>query len=124
MELKFVAAKKPESVNATVQRRQRLVRRIDQQINLLQSAGDGVIPRSSWLWMDDTGTYYLPVKYGRQPIELRKGMCAIQSESITHAADALAMIRTMVLNGEFDDQLAKASGEIRAKFRTVVRPKH
>lgn len=118
MELKFVAAKKPESVNATVQRRQRLVRRIDQQINLLHSAGDGVIPRSSWLWMDDKGSYYLPVKYGRQCIELRKGMNAIQCENIEQSVDALEKIRAMVLNGEFDDQLAKASGEIRARFRT------
>lgn len=51
MELKFVAAKKPEAVNVTVQRRQRLVRRLDQQISLIQNAKDGFLPRTSWVWI-------------------------------------------------------------------------
>ena len=116
MELKFVPAKKPEAVNPAVQRRQRLARRIDQQSNILQSVKDGLIPRSSWLWMDDKGTCYLPVKYGRQPIELKKGMYAIQCESIKYAADALSTVRAMVLQGDLDAQLSKASSEIRGKF--------
>lgn len=116
MELKFVAIKKPEIVNTVVQRRQRLVRRIDQQISLISSAKDGMLPRSSWVWMDDKGSYFLPVKYGRNPIELKKGMLAIQCDNIDHVADALGTIRAMVLQGDFDEQLANASGEIRAKF--------
>lgn len=116
MELKFVAAKKPEAVNVTVQRRQRLVRRLDQQINLIQNAKDGLLPRTSWIWMDREGTYYLPIKYGRNPIELKKGMFAIQCDSIDHTADALAVIRASVLNGDLDEQLSKASAEIRTKF--------
>ncbi len=34
MELKFVATKKPVAVDAVTQRRQRLIRRLDQQISL------------------------------------------------------------------------------------------
>lgn len=116
MELKFVAAKKPETVNAAVQRRQRLVRRIDQQISFISAAKEGMLPRSSWLWMDDKGSYFLPVKYGRNPIELKKGMFAIQCDDIEHAADILAKIRIMVLQGDFDENLTKASTEIRSKF--------
>lgn len=116
MELKFVATKKPETVNMAVQRRQRLVRQIDQQISLIQNAKDGLLPRTSWVWMDEGGTYFLPIKYGRNPIELTKGMFAIQSESIEYAADALAAIRGLVLAGDLDDQLSKASAEIRTRF--------
>lgn len=118
MELKFVAIKKPETVNVAVQRRQRLVRRIDQQISLIGSAKDGMLPRSSWVWMEDKGSYFLPVKYGRNPIELKKGMFAIQCDDIDQAAEALATVRAMVLQGDFDEQLAKASKDIRAKFDT------
>lgn len=116
MELKFVAAKKPEAVNTTVLRRQRLVRRIDQQVSLISAAKDGMLPRTSWVWMDDKGSYFLPIKYGRNPIELKKGLFAIECDDIDHAADALTTIRAMVLNGDFDEQLSKASGDIRAKF--------
>ena len=118
MELKFVATKKPEAVNTTVLRRQRLVRRIDQQVSLISAAKGGMLPRTSWVWMDDKGSYFLPIKYGRNPIELKKGMFAIECEDIDHAADALSTIRAMVLQGDFDDNLTKASQEIRAKFDT------
>jgi hypothetical protein len=38
MELKFVASKKPTTVDVVTQRPQRLVHRIDQQISLIKSA--------------------------------------------------------------------------------------
>jgi len=117
MELKFVTAKKPENVTTAIQRRQRLVRRLDQQIGLIKSTADGMLPRASWVWMDDKGAYFLPVKYGRNPIELKKGMFAIQCASLDEAAQALAAVREMVLNGDLDDQLAKSSKEIRARFK-------
>ena len=117
MELKFVTAKKPENVNTAVQRRQRLVRRLDQQIGLIKSTADGMLPRASWIWMDDKGAYFLPIKYGRNSIELKKGMFSIECASLDEAAQALATVREMVLNGDLDDQLAKASKDIRARFK-------
>lgn len=117
MELKFVAAKKPDVVNTAVQRRQRLVRRLDQQISLIKSTADGMLPRASWIWMDDKGAYFLPTKYGRNSIELKKGMFSIECSSLDEAAQALAAVREMVLNGDLDDQLAKASKDIRARFK-------
>lgn len=116
MELKFVAAKKPEAVNISIQRRQRLVRRLDQQISLIHNAKDSFLPRTSWVWMNDDGAYFLAIKYGRNPIELKKGMFAIQCESLETATSALSQVRAMVLNGDFDEQLATASSDIRAKF--------
>lgn len=62
------------------------------------------------------GIYFLPVKYGRNPIELKKGMFAIQCDNIDLVADALGAIRAKVLQGDMDEQLSKASNEIRAKF--------
>jgi hypothetical protein len=76
----------------------------------------GKQPRAVWLWMDDTGTYFLPIKYGRQPIELKKGMFSVQCADLDQAEAALCTIRAMVLQGDLDDQLAKASTDIRAKF--------
>jgi len=117
MELKFAATARPNKASADVQRRQKLVRRIDQQIGYVRQRIEGGQPRGAWVWMDEAGTYFLPIKYGRQPLELKKGMFSIQCADIDSVEAALCTVRAMVLQGDIDDQLAKASAEIRAKFK-------
>ncbi|MCU0946901.1 MAG: hypothetical protein MUF47_01420 [Porphyrobacter sp.] len=119
MELKFAATARPDKVNANVQRRQKLVRRIDQQIGFVRQMIDGKQPRAAWAWMDEAGTYFLPIKYGRQQIELKKGMFSVECPDLDHVEHALCTIRAMVLNGDFDTQLTKASTEIREKFKAA-----
>lgn len=116
MELKFTANTRPEKASADVQRRQKLVRKIDQQISYVRQMLEGKQPRAAWVWMDDAGTYFLPIKYGRQPIELKKGMFSIMCTDLDHAEAALCTVRAMVLQGEFDAQLAHASAAIRNRF--------
>jgi hypothetical protein len=117
MELKFVATAKPKQSNPTIQRRQKLIMRIDQQIGYVRQMIEGKQPRAAWAWMDDAGTYVLPIKYGRQQLELKKGMFAIQCADLDQVEAALCTIRGMAGQGDFDDQLAKASADIRAKFK-------
>lgn len=116
MELKFVAAARPEKADATVQRRQKIVRRIDQQIGFVRQMIDGKQPRAAWVWMDAEGKYFLPIHYGRHQIELQKGKFAIECTDLDHVEDALCTIRAMVLQGHFDTQLAKVSADIRGRF--------
>lgn len=118
MELKFVATKKPTAVDVVTQRRQRLIRRIDQQISLVKSAKDLGIPRSSWVWMDENGSYLVPIKYGRQPIELKKGMFAIQCCDLNEAMRAIEAVRQLVVGGELDQQISAVSNQIRSGFKT------
>lgn len=66
--------------------------------------------------MDDAGDYFLPIKYGRQQIELKKGMFSILCKGPSEIEEALGSVREMVLGGQFDDQLARASTEIRKRF--------
>jgi hypothetical protein len=116
MDLKFAATARPEKASADVQRRQKLARRIDQQIGYVRQMVEGKQPRAAWLWMDEAGTYFLPIKYGRQPIELKKGMFSVQCADLDQAEAALCTIRAMVLQGELDAQLTKASKDIRSRF--------
>jgi hypothetical protein len=67
--------------------------------------------------MDEAGTYFLPIKYGRQPVELKKGMFSIQCADLDHVEAALCAVRAMILKGELDEQLAKVSTDIRTKFK-------
>lgn len=119
MELKFAATARPDKTSADVQRRQKLVRRIDQQIGYVRQMIEGKQPRAAWVWMDEAGTYFLPIKYGRQPIELKKGMFSVQCADLDQVEAALCTVRAMVLQGDFDAQLQKASSEIRIRFGKV-----
>lgn len=66
--------------------------------------------------MDDSGDHFLPIKYGRQQIELKKGMFSILCKDPSEIEEDLGEVREMVLGGQFDDQLAKASTEIWNRF--------
>lgn len=116
MELKFVATTRPEKLSPTVQRRQKLVRRIDQQIGYVRQMIEGQQPRAAWVWMDEAGTYFLPIKYGRQPMELKKGMFAVQCKDLDEVEHALCTVRAMVLQGSLDTQIATVSADIRERF--------
>lgn len=116
MELKFAAATRPAKTDPAVLRRQKLVRRIDQQVGFVRQMIGGKVVRAAWVWMDSEGTYFLPIHYGRQQIELAKGKFAIECADLDHVEDALCTIRAMVLQGHFDTQLAKVSADIRGRF--------
>lgn len=116
MELKFSAATRPAKPDAAIQRRQKLVRRIDQQVGFVRQMIGGKIVRAAWVWMDGEGTYFLPIHYGRQQIELAKGKFVVECPDLDHVEAALCTIRAMVLKGDFDAQLAKVSADIRGKF--------
>jgi hypothetical protein len=120
MELKFVAAQKPKTQNPTVQRRQRLAGRIDQQIALLHGSKIETLPSKSWVWVDEEGACFLSIKYGRQVLELKKGMPSIQCADLIQAVEAFTHVRAMALQGELDDHLTKASTEIRKKFKSTT----
>lgn len=65
---------------------------------------------------DDAATYLQPIKYGRNSLELKKGMYAIRCETVEQSTEALVAIKALVLKGDFDSQLGKVSKDIRERF--------
>lgn len=116
MELQFAAASRPELANEFIQRRRKLVSRIDQQIGHVRQMIDGKEVRAAWVWLDEAGSYSLPIKYGRHPIELKKGMYSIVCKDLDEVEHALCTVRALVLDGQFDAQLKKVSSEIRERL--------
>lgn len=116
MKLKFSNKTRPTKVDPVVQRREKLISRIDQQVNFVRQMVEGNRPRASWVWMDEAGTYFLPIKYGKQTLELQKGMASIQCQNLDEAEHALCEVRAMTLAGALDGQLEAASLAIREKF--------
>ncbi len=118
MKLKLTSKSRPKTVSPEIQRRERLIHRIDQQIGYIRQIIEGKKPRAAWVWMSADGTYYLPIKYGKQALELQKGMVSIECQNLDEVEHALCEVRGMVLAGKLDDQLQDASSAIREKFKT------
>ncbi len=116
MDLEFTAAARPEPVSEFVQRRQKLVSRIDQQIGYVRQIIEGKQVRAAWVWLDEASIYLLPIKYGRHVLELKKGMYSVACKDLDEVEHALCTIRAMVLDGQFDAHLKKVSSEIRNRL--------
>ena len=117
MKLKLTSKSRPKTVSLEIQRRERLVHRIDQQIGFVREIIEGKRPRAAWVWMSTDGTYYLPIKYGKQTLELQKGMVSIECQNLDEVEHALCEVRAMTLAGKLDEQLQTASTNIRKRFQ-------
>ncbi|MBX9898185.1 MAG: hypothetical protein K2Y17_09855 [Qipengyuania sp.] len=120
MKLKFSDKARPLKVIPEVQRREKLINRIDQQIGFVRQMIEGNRPRASWVWMDETGTYFLPIKYGKQTLELQKGMGSIECQNLDEIEHALCEVRAMTLLGKLDEKLAAAASDIRRRFKASI----
>ena len=80
-------AKKPQIVDQADARRRRLMRRIDDQIVILQAVKNGDLPAkpykrlSRWWWSQD-GKFYVFLRYARHPIELSKGEASAECRAV------------------------------------------
>ena len=124
-ELNLTPVKKTTGRNPIVLRRESLIKGIDKQLSICESlltdneyARDHQTDRkiTAWLWLDDSGNYYLSINYGKQPLELSKGKYSIVCDSIGVVRSSLSLIKDSVQKGGFDTQLDKRSKVIRSNF--------
>jgi uncharacterized protein DUF6641 len=129
--LNFTALQKP-SANPTIDRRVRVIARLDEQ-KLLHADPNFKRPVRSWVkneagekslvetkqrvlpwWTaQPNGAYALFIRSGWKPIEFEKGKAAIAVPSIERLPSIIDTLITAVRNGELDEQLAQASAQAR-----------
>ena len=137
--LKLSATKKSQSVTPAVQRRNKLNKKITEQIQLAKAhlAGtnytstrlrtirddDGIrrmveVPKRvrAWWWNSDNGKIALNVRYGARVVELAKGKCTIEVAAPTDLIPTLELIKKAVEAGELDTQIETASIKLREGF--------
>ena len=139
--LKFVAVTKPIHQSAIVQRRNKLIGKIWQQIELVKSQTNGtqleikkyktvkdaagnsqriaVNKRiKPWWYQDIEGKLCVSIRYGSKIVELKRGMPSIQVTDFDGLLESLEIIKTEVGNGSFDQEIEQASGALKANFKT------
>ena len=140
--LKIVQAKRiAATVDVAEFRRQKLARKIDEQIALVKEFADGgrgLVTRMkrvvndggdssmvevqrrarTWWYQSDKGTLCLSIRYGAKVVELVKGRNAIEVGGVAQLGSTLETVKKAVLGGELDSQIAVAAEAVKARFKT------
>ena len=137
--LKLVAAKQQRENNPVVQRRNKLLAKLDEQIALAAAKKNGTeyVPMRSkrvkddagnvsvvqqpkrvkaWFWGVEGGKVCVAVRYGNKVIELAKGKSAVETTAGELAA-VLNTIKKAVEQGELDVQIEAVSAGVRKGFK-------
>ncbi len=69
-----------------------------------------------WFWADESGKFYLEVRYAKKPLLISEGKVAILCQSLEDVATKIDQLKAMVRAGELDQQIETASEAIRSRF--------
>lgn len=139
--LKLVAAKKPTQLSPVVQRRNKVARRIAEQIALATAKQDGktyaptkqrtvkdaetgesktisVSKRmKEWWFVADSGKTCVSLRYGAKIVEIAKGKTAVELATADQLVPTLETLKAAVEGGELDAQLEAGSAKVKAGFK-------
>ncbi|MBU3603474.1 DUF6641 family protein [Polynucleobacter sp. AP-Kaivos-20-H2] len=140
--LKLVINKKQLTVSPVIHRRNKLVAKLHQQLELCEAekAGKTYAPKQlktytnkqtgekmtvetvkrvkQWYWINDAGKINLAIKYGSKTLTLNKKTKAncIELTSGDELINALKILKTEVLNGALDEAITEVSEATRLGF--------
>jgi hypothetical protein len=138
--LKLTNTKKPTTASPTMQRRQKLLKRIGEQILLARARANGAdytVTRyrsyterdtgirkqiethktiKAWWFTADNSKLSLQIKYGTSVIELAKNKPTIELNSTDELEATLLLIQRAVDSGELDSQIEAVSRHLRDNF--------
>jgi hypothetical protein len=137
--LKLVSATRATHISPVMQRRQKLIAKIDEQIEMAQAAANGTAFTATkfknivnaegvteykqvakkvraWYWKNDAGKWNLVVRYGARIIELSKGKNSIELLSEADVIPTLELLKTIISNGELDDAITAVSKVVELKL--------
>jgi hypothetical protein len=140
--LKLVVAKKPTQLSPIVQRRNKVAKRIYEQIQLATARKDGIsfaptklrtvtdaetgesktiaVPKrmKEWWFVTDSGKLCVQVKYGAKTLVLgSKSQSAVELANADQLIPTLEVLKAAVEAGELDAQLEAISGATKAGFK-------
>lgn len=139
--LTIVQAKRQSLADPIIFRRMKLIRKLDEQINLANAVLNGttyVVKRLKNIKNEQNGEIRsfevvrnvrpmffkatnnklcVQVRYGSKVVELAKGKNAIQVDDEKTLVKVLETVRSAVFDGELDEQIAIASDAVKTRFK-------
>lgn len=118
--ISLVSVQKPNSNKSPVlQRRNKLAANIDQQINKIGLFREGKRISREQFWVDGNGTIYFQLRYGKQPLEMKKGMSTLKAANFDDLVAQLDEVKTVAVAGGLDDALTACANSVRANFKAA-----
>ena len=139
--LKLVTSQKNQTVSPIVHRRNKLIAKVHQQLELCEArkAGSTYAPKhlktfvnkqtgermttevvkriKEWFWVSDNGKINLSIKYGAKTLSLnKKGANAIELANGEELIATLKTLKIAIADGELDDAITDASSATQAAF--------
>ncbi len=139
--LKLVATKRPNQITAVQVRRNKIGRRLHEQIMLAKAQQDGKqfamtkfrtttdaatgerksveVSRvvKAWWFTQENGKTAIAIRYGARVLEIAKGKFAVEVASASDIVATLEIIKNAVETGELDAQLEATAGKLRSGFK-------
>lgn len=139
--LTIVQAKRQSLADPIVFRRMKLIKKLDEQINLANAVLNGttyVVKRLKNIKNEQNGEIRsfevvrnvrpmffkatnnklcVQVRYGSKVVELAKGKNAIQVDDEKTLVKVLETVRSAIFDGELDEQIAIASDAVKTRFK-------
>jgi hypothetical protein len=139
--LKWIAPKRAVSTTPIEYRREKLRRRLKEQIQLAQAQLEGrpvhtmrrrlITDRVSgeqlesehrvrqrcWWFMSENGKIALEIKYGSKPLEFQKGKTAIELDAVSALVPMLELMIVALDAGELDLLIQTASDQLKKRFK-------
>ena len=138
--LKLVVSKKHMHASPIVLRRNKLISKLHEQLELCEAkrSGNTYAPKclktftdkhsgerktietikrvKEWFWTNESGKLNLAVRYGARVLELAKGKNAVEVANLSELVDVLNTVKLAVIAGELDVAITAASSKVRAGF--------
>jgi hypothetical protein len=141
--LKLTDAKRPKNQPAIVQRRNKLISKLWEQIELAKakhSGKDFVVKRyknvkdlegniksiekpkriKPWWFTSSTGTLCINVFYGSKLLELANGKTAVEATNLENVIEVLELLKREAEIGTFDAPIEAASLQLRSRFELKI----
>ena len=143
--LKVTNANRPRQQPAIVQRRNKLINALHDQLELARAEAEGreylktrrrhvknpvtgeyaeaMVSRRprAWFWTADDGKVYINLRYGTKVIEIAKGKSAIEVGEKKQLVPMIEALKRAVAAGELDAQIDAAGAEVSKRFLKVGR---
>lgn len=138
--LKLTGAQKGTSISPVLVRRNKMSKRLKEQIQLAKAEADGShysaskyrtiidsetglrkqveVPKrvKAWWFPTDNGKTAISIRYGARVLELAKGKFCIEIASAIELVPTLEVIKSAIEAGELDEQLEVAAKKLRDGF--------
>lgn len=138
--LNLVVTKRMTNTNPIFSKRNKLLVKLDEQIDLATAKKEGraYLPKKlktyinnetgekkiietikrvrEWYWLNTDGKIILTVKYGSKTLELSKGKNAIELETEEEVINTYKLIKEAVINGELDEAIKLISRVTKDNF--------